>query len=758
MANKNNIVPQLPLNYNSSEQEVNIDGIKKISEFVEINPAEDLTSLSFDVILDGNNRRLPINLLPVDKEYVDAQDLILHNEITGETAERIATDEYILGLVTGATAQVTKGYVDQQDLILQNQITGETNLRISGDTNLQLQINPLTANSHIKNNDSQLKSPNLLHSINLDNNGTLHVENLSQIGSSFETHAEQILTKENLIILRDGAIIGLAPGEYVGFKAKLYDGINDGELIFDKDGWARVGDVGDTKKIATIEDTPTDGFLTYWDETSKTLKGISQNSFIKNNNSSAQSANMWINGKLRNSILNNASFISNWGGSNWFGIGGTTSTQHLIRLGMTDGEGVFQSAPGDILFQVDGAAIFASTINATQLQSTVATGTAPLTVNSTTLVSNLKAQYLGSNIIVADANLQTITGSYYYNTGSINVPFTGRLLHQGYNEVGYNGQIMTSETGNRMAFRTQTDATWNSWNEVYHSNNLTNNLSTNYLPKWNGSSFVNSLISDDGTTTTLHSTTQSTSPTTGALVVNGGVGAASSSTFGDSVNPPIKWGDNTSIYGVLDWFSTGNFAALYGLSGKSLTLGVNGEIHKFDIYLNGNTSIGYTVDQGYKLAVNGEGYFNGKITATELNTSSHLSVGLNTSTYNAARAELDVITISDDASDIWLGTNSIRRWAISARGSVDNNAFMLFNQSGIAQLTIAESSSATFIGAVTASNFKGSVQVPDNTSTADSTNVGTIRYRATSNASYQEMVMQTGVSTYEWVKIVEFNW
>lgn len=147
--------------------------------------------------------------------------------------------------------------------------------------------------------------------------------------------------------------------------------------------------------------------------------------YIQNQNNSAQSANMWINGKIRNSITNNASFISNWTGSNWFGIGSTTAN-HLIRLGMTDGEGAFQNAPGDILFQVDGSATFASTVNS-----------------------------------------------------------TGFLLN---------------------------------------GNNLTSSLSTNYLPKWNGSSFVNSLISDNGTYVNLNSTTQSTSPTTGALVTPGGIG------------------------------------------------------------------------------------------------------------------------------------------------------------------------------------------------------------------------------------------
>lgn len=132
----------------------------------------------------------------------------------------------------------------------------------------EVEIQPLVDKSHIQNTDSQLQSPDTLHVVTLDNGGTLHVENISQVGSTYETHAEQVYTTNDIITLRDGATVGLATGEYAGFKAKLYDGINDGELVFDKDGWARVGDVGDTKKIATITDDFSTNYLPKWDGSS----------------------------------------------------------------------------------------------------------------------------------------------------------------------------------------------------------------------------------------------------------------------------------------------------------------------------------------------------------------------------------------------------------------------------------------------------------------------------------------------------------
>jgi hypothetical protein len=145
---------------------------------------------------------------------------------------------------------------------------------------LQLKVNTVSGSSlvadteiakiHTQNTDTQIA--NGLHVVSLDSGGTLHVENISQVGVSYVTHAEQVYTTKDQIILRDGAVSGLAPGQYAGILAKLYDGTNDGNLVFDKDGYARVGDVGSLLKIATIEETPTNGKFTYYDSATLSLK------------------------------------------------------------------------------------------------------------------------------------------------------------------------------------------------------------------------------------------------------------------------------------------------------------------------------------------------------------------------------------------------------------------------------------------------------------------------------------------------------
>ena len=144
-----------------------------------------------------------------------------------------------------------------------NLLTGETYNREQQDIIFANEISGLTGLSHQQNTDFQLLNNG--HIVSLDAGGTLHIENISQVGSGYTTHSEQVYTTKNEIILRDGAVSGLAPGEFAGIRAKLYDGVNDGVLEFDSSGVARVGDVGSTQAIATMEDNPVNNGFAYWD-------------------------------------------------------------------------------------------------------------------------------------------------------------------------------------------------------------------------------------------------------------------------------------------------------------------------------------------------------------------------------------------------------------------------------------------------------------------------------------------------------------
>lgn len=86
-------------------------------------------------------------------------------------------------------------------------------------------------------------------------------------GTYYTVHAEHVYTEDDYIIMRDGAVTGLGSGDFSGFQVKLYDGVNDGRLVIDNTGTARVGDVGNEQPLLTREESAnmTDGALLKWD-------------------------------------------------------------------------------------------------------------------------------------------------------------------------------------------------------------------------------------------------------------------------------------------------------------------------------------------------------------------------------------------------------------------------------------------------------------------------------------------------------------
>ena len=103
-------------------------------------------------------------------------------------------------------------------------------------------------------------------------NGDLNVNgDIFQNGQSYETHAEKLYTKKDMIITRDGAESALASGALTGIKAKKYDGTNDGTLAFDNTGTARVGDEGSEQPLLTRseESALQNNDILVWDSTNK---------------------------------------------------------------------------------------------------------------------------------------------------------------------------------------------------------------------------------------------------------------------------------------------------------------------------------------------------------------------------------------------------------------------------------------------------------------------------------------------------------
>ena len=104
-------------------------------------------------------------------------------------------------------------------------------------------------------------------------NGGLTVKgNITNNGTNYETHAEKVYTKNDYIILREGATGALT--DYAGLEFYKYDGTNSGRLVVDNTGTARVGDVGDERPLTTREEASklTNQGLMFWDSSTNSIK------------------------------------------------------------------------------------------------------------------------------------------------------------------------------------------------------------------------------------------------------------------------------------------------------------------------------------------------------------------------------------------------------------------------------------------------------------------------------------------------------
>lgn len=106
-----------------------------------------------------------------------------------------------------------------------------------------------------------------------------------QNGSAYDTHAEQLYSTKDYILMRDGAVTALSPGMMSGLEIIKYDGVNNLRLAVDDSGVARVGDVGDEQPLLTRNEAAelVDGAPLVWDAaTNKAVSGGGIPKVIKN--------------------------------------------------------------------------------------------------------------------------------------------------------------------------------------------------------------------------------------------------------------------------------------------------------------------------------------------------------------------------------------------------------------------------------------------------------------------------------------------
>ena len=166
----------------------------------------------------------------------------------------------------GASKFATEEYVDNNGGKINSISLNGNKLDIDDEKNVNIELPTNIATTDKNNNFTSSQTIN----------GTLTINgNIVQNGDSYETHAEQVYTKNDTIILREGAVGGLGLNQYAGFEAEKYDGENTGVLGFGADGVARVGDKGNEQPLLTRQESEelNNGDVMVWNSETNRAEG-----------------------------------------------------------------------------------------------------------------------------------------------------------------------------------------------------------------------------------------------------------------------------------------------------------------------------------------------------------------------------------------------------------------------------------------------------------------------------------------------------
>jgi len=194
----------------------------------------------------------------------------------------------LLQTITGITLLETliiSGFTSIEDLVQNIDMTSIEQAIISGDTSLEDSIISLQTELSGHTHDKLYTPDGETIVVYTDAQGRLHIDgDIIQSGSTYETHIEQLYTKKDHIILREGSMSPLGDPTTIsgltGLIAENFDGNGDkGLLVFDSGGTARVGhwdgtepiDLNDIQPLTTRIENPDDGKFAYWDAINKRL-------------------------------------------------------------------------------------------------------------------------------------------------------------------------------------------------------------------------------------------------------------------------------------------------------------------------------------------------------------------------------------------------------------------------------------------------------------------------------------------------------
>lgn len=328
------------------------------------------------------------------------------------------------------------------DTTLQGNIDSEASARATADSALQTSVNSnagaitaLQTSVATKADDADVlhTTGNESKSGNLALTGDLSITgNVTQNGSQYITHAEQVQSTDDYIYLRYGATGALAAGAYTGIEFVKYDGTNDGRLVVDNTGTARVGDVGSEQPLLTRAESAsmTTLALMYWDATTLralTLAAGTSGQVLQSNGSSLPS---W----------RNVDTAPTSGSTNPVTSGGVYTADQGLQTNITAEASARSAADTTLQTNIDAKQPTVNFVTVTAAAASWSSGTQTVTVTGMTATANATigitagqaaatyAAILAAQIDVTAQAANAVTLTCYGDAPSMDVQLTLALF------------------------------------------------------------------------------------------------------------------------------------------------------------------------------------------------------------------------------------------------------------------------------------------------------------------------------------------
>lgn len=143
---------------------------------------------------------------------------------------------------------------------------------------------------------------------------------------------------------------------------------------------------------------------------------------------------------------------------------------------------------------------------------------------------------------------------------------------------------------------------------------------------------------------------------------------------GTSVGPTMYWGGLSAISNY-----NGFQLVVYGGTTEAYYIRKTADNNTWSDWSQLITSRNYEGIVGNKFVLKAGDTMTGRLTAPFFRANNMISVGVPVEQLYSSRAELNIITLTNNPCDIWMGANNQRYWSITARNSTENYQLGIYN-------------------------------------------------------------------------------